>query len=78
MPKRRRKTRALISGNVIIEHPLVTIARREPEVRKRRFIMALARTLEHMNGDDLGQIEPVLQRIIGRVVIESIDAGLVP
>ena len=53
----------------IPEHPMITLARAEPDVRRRRFIIALYNTVELLTADEMDRIEPILWTSIGRKTI---------
>ena len=78
---KKRKTKAVArrkpaSAMQVPQHPLVAMAQAEPEVRRKRFYMMLARVLPHLSPDELSVIEPVLQRAYGRMVMDRIEEAI--
>ena len=76
MVKRRKSSRAVIVAEVVVpEHPLIALARSTDNARARRFYLAMAYSLPHMTGNEMDTIEPMLEKIIGRVAqAKALDA----
>jgi hypothetical protein len=62
--------------NIIHGHPLVEMARREPNERRRRFLVALAAIVPHLNADEIDGIEAIMRTACGRVTFAQMKSDL--